>query len=111
MLAVKEAIKIEVGEVKIKTETAKVESELLFGIEQTRGSTIKYADTDETVVNRSKEGRIVQNWKNNLEMQVTKAELGEDANYEELKIESEELIIKDENGDLNDANGDIDVNR
>ncbi|VEN52839.1 unnamed protein product [Callosobruchus maculatus] len=62
-------------------------------------------------VDRSKEGRIVQNWKNDLEMQVIKAELGEDVNYEEFKIESEELIIKDENDDLNDASGEIDVDR
>ncbi|VEN52845.1 unnamed protein product [Callosobruchus maculatus] len=110
MLAVEEAMKIEVGEVKINTETAELESEL-SGIEQTRGPTIKCADTDETAINRSKEGHIVENWRNEFEIDNTKVKLEEDVNCEETKIEVEEVIVKHENDDLKDGNGEIAQNR
>ncbi|VEN51162.1 unnamed protein product [Callosobruchus maculatus] len=117
MLAVEEAMKKEVGEVKIKTETAEVESEPcylwseLFGIEQTRGPTAKYANADETVVNRSKEGQSGKDWRNDLEMQDIKVKFEEDMNCGEFKIKVEEVIMKHENDDMNNAYREITVNR
>ncbi|VEN51163.1 unnamed protein product [Callosobruchus maculatus] len=65
----------------------------------------------EIAVNRIEKERIIEDWKNELEMADTIVKLEEVADCEELKIEVEEVIIKDENDDLKYANGEIAVNR
>ncbi|VEN41415.1 unnamed protein product [Callosobruchus maculatus] len=107
ILAVEDAMKIEVDAV--KTEPVEAEGELI-GIEQTRRPKVKHGNTDESVLTRIKKEQVVNDWKNELEMQDSKVKLEGDVNYEEFKFEAEEVIIKDENDDLKEANGEIAVN-
>ncbi|VEN41416.1 unnamed protein product, partial [Callosobruchus maculatus] len=119
ILAVEDAMKIEVDAV--KTEPVEAEGELI-GIEQTRRPKVKHGNTDESVLTRIKKEQVDNDWdwenelkmqdtKNELKMQDTKVKLEEDVNCEELKIEAEEVIIKEENDDFKDANGGIAVKR